>query len=567
MSLQYFRYIIGAILIFAFAGRGTIASAQPAYLDSMLIVRVIYDKPNVKALCGNLGMTPLFEGNGKFCDYVINKEQIIQIVESGLKFEIISKKTLFPSSITNIAVDSFYHTYAEMENQLISRMAAYTEIAKVETIGFSQQEQRAIYAFKISDNVGIDEDEAVVYFDGVHHACEVMGLEICLALIDTLLLNYESDSTIANLINNTEIWLVPLVNPDGHYAVMNDISHYYRKNGRDLNNNGILYEYSCNDWWTCPTEGIDLNRNYDWHWEEGGQTEPTSYYYRGAYAGSESENQAITRLLTRIKPQLSVTYHSYGEIIFYPWDLNGRQAPDHYTLYAIAYGLAQRIQKESGNQNYDISPTDGLTGMAGNWQYGRLGALSFTIETIRYYDFLVPFERYNRIVRENLEGCFYLLQRAQGPQITGRIFAPDSLTPIKAEYRLLEHYSTDVDPRYSDSLYGRYRIIVQPGTYSIQIISDRYAPKTINNIVVGSTGPVYKDIILAPFLAGDINGSGEITAADVTYLANYLKGLGAAPLPYWAGDTNGDCRIRPADLTYLVVYLKGGPAPVAGDCQ
>ncbi|NLI16719.1 MAG: hypothetical protein GX409_10595 [candidate division Zixibacteria bacterium] len=160
-----------------------------------------------------------------------------------------------------------------------------------------------------------------------------------------------------------------------------------------------------------------------------------------------------------------------------------------------------------------------------------------------------------------------MLQRAQGPQITGRIFAPDSLTPIKAEYRLLEHYSTDVDPRYSDSLYGRYRIIVQPGTYSIQIISDRYAPKTINDIVVGGTGPVYKDIILAPFLAGDINGSGEITAADVTYLANYLKGLGAAPLPYWAGDTNGDCRIRPADLTYLVVYLKGGPAPVAGDCQ
>lgn len=549
-------------------GWGSMVIAQPAHLDSMLFVRIQFDKPDVKAICDSLKLASLFEGNGKYCDYAITKNQIILIIESGLKFELLSKRMLFPSSVmTQTDVDSIYHTYAEMENQLFSRMAAYSEIALVETIGFSQQEQRAIYAFKISDNVAIDEDEPVVYFDGTHHACEVMGLEICLALIDTLLSNYEQDSTINFLINNTEIWLVPLVNPDGHSAVMSNISHYYRKNGRDLNNNGILYEYSCNDWWTCSTEGIDLNRNYDWHWETGGQSESTSYYYRGAYAGSESENLAVTGLLTRIRPQLSITYHSYGEIIFYPWDLNGQMAPDHSALYAIAYGLAQRIQKESGSQNYDISPSEGLAGMASNWQYGRLGTLAFTVETIRYYDFIVPLARYNNIIRENLDGCKYLIQRAHGPQITGRIFAPDSLTPVRAEYRLLDYYSPDIDPHFSDSLYGRYRVIVQPGSYSLQIISDRYAPKTINNIIVNSSGPIDLDVVLTPFIAGDNNGSGDITPADVTYLVMYFKGLGAPPLPYMAGDANGDCLVRAADVTYLVAYFKGGPAPITGDCQ
>lgn len=568
MSLEQHKIHTALIIAILILGVAPILPGQPADLDTMLFVRVQYDRPQTKAICDSLKIEPLFEGNGKYCDYAINKNQIITIIEKGLKFEILSKRMLFPPSVISaVEVDSIYHSYAEMENRILSWVAAYPEIALAETIGFSQQEQRAIYAFKISDNVSLDEDEPVVFFDGTHHACEVMGLEICLALIDTLLSNYAIDSTIADLVNNSEIWLIPLVNPDGHSAVMNDISHYYRKNGRDLNNNGILYEYSCNDWWTCSTEGIDLNRNYDWHWSAGGQSESTSYYYRGASAGSESENQAVTGLLNRIKPQLSITYHSYGEIVFYPWDLNGQLAPDHSAIYAIAYGLAQRIQKESGSQNYDISPSDGLAGMASNWQYGRLGTLAFTVETIRYYDFIVPPARYNNIIRENLDGCLYLLQRAHGTQITGLIFAPDSITPVRAEYRLLENYSTDVDPHYSDSTYGRYRILVQPGLYSLQIISDTYAPKTINSISVTGATPTVINVVLNPFMSGDNNGSGDLTPADVTYLVQYFKGLGAKPLPYMAGDANGDCNVRASDVTYLVAYFKGGPSPIIGDCQ
>jgi carboxypeptidase T len=562
------RVLYWVLAALAIMWEGQAAWCQPAFLDSMLIVRVQYDRPGVKTACDSMGFKPLFEGNGKYCDYGIEKYQIESIIKSGLKFEILSKRTLFPSTkIVLTEVDSIYHSYIEMQDQLLSRAEAFPSVAMIETIGITQQEQRQIYAFKISDNVSIDEDEPVVYFDGTHHACEVMGMEICLALIDTLLSNYGLDSNITALVNNSEIWIVPLVNPDGHSAVMSDISHYYRKNGRDLNNNGILYEYSCNDWWTCSTEGIDLNRNYDWNWDAGGQSSPTSYYYRGELAGSESENQAVTGLLKRITPQLAISYHSYGEIVFYPWDLNGRAAPDHSVLYAIAYGLSRRIHRESGTQYYDISPSDGLAGMASNWQYGRLGTLAFTIETIRYYDFIIPTARYNSVINENLKGCLYLLERAQGSQITGKIFAPDSITPVRAEFRVLENYSGDVDPRYSDSTYGRYRAIVQPGTYSLQVISDKYAPQTINNIIVSNIGSTVLNIYLQPLLAGDNNGSGDVSMADITYLVRYFKGLGPAPLPLLAGDANGDCLVIGADVTYLVAYFKGAQPPHSGDCQ
>lgn len=563
MKLFYLLPILLAMLLTS--GELSEASTVP---DSVFIARVYFDKPGVKSQCDSLGFRPAFEGLGAYCDYVIEKKHIPALVNSRLKYEIRSYGPLRPptGTLTSTEIDSLYHTYAEMQNHLFSQAAAYPEIARVETIGTTQQEHRTMYAFKISDNVETDEDEPVVFFDGTHHACEVMGMEICLALIDTLLANYGTDSNITNLVNSTEIWLVPLVNPDGHSAVMNNISPYYRKNGRDLNDNGILYEYECNDWWTCATEGVDLNRNYDWFWDSGGQSSSWNYYYRGADAGSESENIAVAGLLWQIRPQLAISYHSYGEIVYYPWELLAQNAPDHAALYATAYALSSRIHKEGSQQIYDFTPSDGQAGMAANWQYGRLGTFAFTIETVSYYDFIIPSYRYHNVISENLKGCFYLLERAHGPQLTGRIFAPDSIQPVGAEIRILEAYSNAVDAHYSDSITGRYTWILQPGVYSLKVISDDYAPATINNISVHEASPTVLDVYLNMFLPGDANGSGGVTAADVTYLVRYFKGLGPAPVPLLAGDANGNCEVRPSDVTYLVVYLKGGLAPKRGDC-
>ena len=69
------------------------------------------------------------------------------------------------------------------------------------------------------------------------------------------------------------------------------------------------------------------------------------------------------------------------------------------------------------------------------------------------------------------------------------------------------------------------------------------------------------------FEPGDANGSGDVNGLDVTYLINYLKGIGNPPDPLLGGDANGSCAVNGIDVSYLVNYLKGvGPAPVRGDC-
>lgn len=69
------------------------------------------------------------------------------------------------------------------------------------------------------------------------------------------------------------------------------------------------------------------------------------------------------------------------------------------------------------------------------------------------------------------------------------------------------------------------------------------------------------------YLAGDANSSGDVTAADVSYLLYYCKGFGTPPDPFLGGDANGDCLVNPVDVTYLVAYFRGGPEPLLGNCH
>ncbi|MBD3367236.1 MAG: hypothetical protein GF405_03540, partial [Candidatus Eisenbacteria bacterium] len=84
------------------------------------------------------------------------------------------------------ALEARYHTYEEVRSELLATVAAYPAIARIDTIGYSTTDGRAIWAMKLSDNPDVDEDEPVVLFDGVHHAEEVLGLEVIMWMIDEL---------------------------------------------------------------------------------------------------------------------------------------------------------------------------------------------------------------------------------------------------------------------------------------------------------------------------------------------------------------------------------------------
>ncbi len=180
---------------------------------------------------------------------------------------------------------------------------------------------------------------------GQCHAEEIYGVEIAMDLIDFLLYPINNPSSylaIVDVMQNSEVWIVPTHNPEGLSVVhgwYDSMDHwnqdvYYRKNKYDANNNNA-FDFIVgigND-----EDGVDLNRNYDFNWIFGDQLYSTdlgcganpSYianydYYRGPYPFSESEVVAIRDFVLEHNFLLSIAYHSsrsgcVAEKVIFPW--------------------------------------------------------------------------------------------------------------------------------------------------------------------------------------------------------------------------------------------------------
>ena len=200
-----------------------------------------------------------------------------------------------------------YHTYVEALDELEALHAANPAITLIDTMGYSY-EGRVMIAFKISDNAEIDEtDEPEVQFNGLIHAREPMGLEICMTTINHMLDN-QLDPEIADMINTTEIWFIPFMNPDGY--VYNEVTNPYgggmwRKN-RTPNYDGSY--------------GTDLNRNWGFFWglENNSSFDPTSLLYCGTGPFSEPETQVVRDFFNAHDFVAAVNFHSYGNLYEYP---------------------------------------------------------------------------------------------------------------------------------------------------------------------------------------------------------------------------------------------------------
>ena len=227
-----------------------------------------------------------------------------------------------------------YYTYQEATQILDSLYQAHPDLmTPLISVGTSW-EGRDIWAFKISDNPNQNEDEPAVLFTGVHHAREPIGCYIVVELARYLLDHYETDSVIHWLVNNREIWLVPVVNPDGY--VYNESSDgYWRKNKRDNNNNGYF---------DPDYDGVDLNRNYGYMWaydDNGSSPYPGSETYRGPAPFSEPETEAIRELCDSVQPVIAVNYHSYSNYILFPWGYDEILTPDDSIYRAMANVMNQ----------------------------------------------------------------------------------------------------------------------------------------------------------------------------------------------------------------------------------
>lgn len=333
-------------------------------------------------------------------------KDLIKLENTGIAYSIESEN--FSGSedrdiFSQGGVNGAYHSYLELEHDLFLLEHLYPQLAKVEIIGNSH-EQRHIYAIKISDHVLQQENEAQIIFLGCHHAREWISVEVPYLLGKYLLENYQSDSDIKKLVNQSEVWIIPMVNPDGLvYSIY--FYRYWRKNRRN-NNDG--------------TYGVDLNRNYGYKWGNdniGSSPDPFSSLYRGPYAFSEPETKAIRDFMTGKNFKALVSYHNYSQIIIYPWGYTNKPSHLDNLMHCLSEKMSNLIQGVNGNVYGYSQAGDSLyltNGDTTDWSLGVFGIPSFTIELppadILSGAFYNSEINITPIFQENLPAALYLIK-------------------------------------------------------------------------------------------------------------------------------------------------------------
>ncbi|MBD3169065.1 MAG: T9SS type A sorting domain-containing protein [candidate division Zixibacteria bacterium] len=218
-----------------------------------------------------------------------------------------------------------FRTFSEVVAKMDSLHNQYPALTRIENIGTTHN-GNTVWAMKVSDNVNMQEDEPEVLYTGLTHAREPIGMEICLDFVEWLLDNYGSDPDATLIVNERQVWIIPVVNPDGYLYNQQTNPNgggMWRKNRR---NNGGNY-------------GVDINRNYTYMWgydNNGSSPYSSSETYRGPSAGSEPETQAVMDFCEDHEFVLALHYHSYGEYFIYPFGYDQIQTPDHALFVAIA---------------------------------------------------------------------------------------------------------------------------------------------------------------------------------------------------------------------------------------
>lgn len=237
-----------------------------------------------------------------------------------------------------------YYTYQEFLQELDEMASVYPNLITVrDTISsFLSHENRPIFWVRISDNPTNQEAEPELLYTAIHHAREPESMTQLICFMWYLLENYGTNDEVTAIIEHTQLYFVPLINPDGYcynQTTNPNGGGMWRKNRR---NNGD------------GTFGVDNNRNYSYGWNTTGTSQNTSNEtYCGPSAFSEPENQAVRWLAEQHNFRFALNYHTYGNLLLYPIGTTIAAIAPHNDYFAMIaeYMAAQNgylAQKSSG---------------------------------------------------------------------------------------------------------------------------------------------------------------------------------------------------------------------------
>jgi carboxypeptidase T len=297
-----------------------------------------------------------------------DEAQAARLEAMGYGVEQLVTTESFLSDFATARAVSGYHTVQTLEDDLRRLADDNPEIVELHEIGRSV-EGRPLLALRIGERRGSSRKVAVF---GCHHAREWVAVEVPYRLAAHLVDNASADP-VRSWLQQGEVWVAPMVNPDGHEHTRTQ-DRLWRKNRR-RNADGSI--------------GVDPNRNYGYMWGTldvaTSSHVPSDETYVGPRAFSEPEVRAVRDLIARELVGGVLTYHSYSQLILYPWGYTADPVPDDADLLSMR-GLAeemQRLVKGVHGRTYVAQQASQLYPTAGDatdWAYGEYDVPAFTVE-------------------------------------------------------------------------------------------------------------------------------------------------------------------------------------------
>jgi len=362
-----------------------------------------------------------------------------------------------------------YPTYYQYLEMMQGFATAYPEICRLDTIGLTTR-GRLLLALKISDNVDEDEAEAAFLYTSSMHGNEIAGLVLLLRLADTLLNGYGFDTEINRVVDNLQIWINPLANPDAAFS----------------RNNNLSLELAFRE----NVNGVDLNRNFPE--ATRGEADDTT--------GRELETRNMMLFHQEKEFILSANIHSGTEVVNYPWDGDSALHADDDWYRFVSREYADEAMAVDPDYMFGW-PEGGITngwawyealGTRQDYVNSYLGGREVTLELSNAY--LLPssdLEHYWNINQRSLLN--YISQCLYG--IRGRVTDLESGEPIRAKIEIPEHDSI-YSVVHSSETHGDFYRLIKEGEYDLVASAPGYFSDTIFSVPVTDYQDTLLDIAL-----------------------------------------------------------------------
>ena len=402
-------------------------------------------------------------------DLIVTEDELTLLEKSGFKIQ----RTF--TELSGSRPDAEYKTPEKVETLLKKYTADYPAITQLKQIGKSV-EGRPIWAIKITNHAEQkDLEKPTILFNGMHHAREVMSSEVPVDIIDSLLTGYGKDAKITHWVDANEIWVIPMLNVDGNNKV-----------------------WTSNNWWRKNTRGgygVDINRNYPYAWNtcNGSSGNPSSDTFRGPSGGSEPETQTLMGLVKDIHPVFDISFHSYSELVIYPYGCPNQHTQTKEVVEAIGAEIANLLPSDDGSGHYTSGTAPELLyavdGGDIDWLYHEAQVLPYVIElNSSSQGFQPSYSQWrDRTVQKIRPAWGLLLDKLDASSIRGQTVTVEGGI-VANSVITLERLNTPNQPftqTYRVNADGTYHLVLNPGAYNLTYSAPGFQSQTKKVTVEG----------------------------------------------------------------------------------